>query len=426
VTETRVSKDEHIMSTNIETNAAFDINKIREDFPLLTQMVNGKPLVYFDNAATSQKPKVVLDALNNYYLTTNANIHRGAHYLASKGTQEYEDSREAIRQFLNAASTEEVIFVRGVTEAINLVASTFGRQQVQAGDEVIISTMEHHSNIVPWQLLCEEKGAKLKVIPITDEGELIIEEYEKLLTEKTKIVSIVHASNSLGTVNPVKEMIAMAHKVGAKVLVDGAQASVHLDIDVQDLDADFYAFSGHKVYAPTGIGALYGKKELLEAMPPYHGGGEMIKDVTFEKTTFNDLPHKFEAGTPNIGDGIAFKHALDYIASIGKSTIAQYEDELLKYASAKLQEIDGLKIIGNAAHKVSVISFIVEGVHHNDIGILLDTEGIAIRTGHHCTQPLMQRFDILGTSRVSFAMYNTKDEVDTLIKGMHKALKMLR
>ena len=414
------------MNTNTETNTIFDINKIRADFPLLTQEVNGKPLVYLDNAATSQKPKVVLDALNDYYLTTNANIHRGAHYLASKGTQEYEDSREAIRQFLNASSIEEVIFVRGVTEGINLVASTFGRQNVQAGDEVIISTMEHHSNIVPWQLLCEEKGAKLKVIPITDEGELILEEYEKLLNERTKLVSIVHASNSLGTVNPVKEMIAMAHKVGAKVLVDGAQASVHLNIDVQDLDADFYVFSGHKVYAPTGIGALYGKKDILNAMPPYHGGGEMIKEVTFEKTTYNVLPHKFEAGTPNIADGIAFKHALDYIAGIGKEKVAQYEDELLQYATQQLQTIDGLQIIGTAKNKVSVISFIVEGVHHGDIGILLDTNGIAIRTGHHCTQPLMQRFGIQGTSRVSFAMYNTKEEVDVLIEGMNKALKMLR
>lgn len=414
------------MNTSTETNTSFDINKIRADFPLLTQVVNGKPLIYFDNAATSQKPKVVLDALNDYYRTTNANIHRGAHYLASKGTQEYEDAREAIRQFLNASSTEEVIFVRGVTEAVNLVASTYGRQHVQAGDEVIISTMEHHSNIVPWQLLCEEKGATLKVIPISDDGELIMEEYEKLLNEKTKLVSIVHASNALGTVNPVKEMITLAHKVGAKVLVDGAQASVHLDIDVQDLDADFYTFSGHKVYAPTGIGALYGKKEILEAMPPYHGGGEMIKEVTFEKTTYNSLPHKYEAGTPNIADGIAFKYALDYLAVIGKSTIARYEEELLQYATQQLSEIEGLRIIGTAKNKVSVISFIIDGVHHNDIGILLDTHGIAIRTGHHCTQPLMNRLGISGTSRVSFAMYNTKEEVDMLITSLNKALKMLR
>lgn len=414
------------MNTSTETNSSFDINKIRADFPLLTQVVNGKPLIYFDNAATSQKPKVVLDALNDYYRTTNANIHRGAHYLASKGTQEYEDAREAIRQFLNASSTEEVIFVRGVTEAVNLVASTYGRQNVQAGDEVIISTMEHHSNIVPWQLLCEEKGATLKVIPISDEGELIMEEYEKLLSEKTKLVSIVHASNALGTVNPVKEMIALAHKVGAKILVDGAQAAVHLDIDVQDLDADFYAFSGHKVYAPTGIGALYGKKEILDAMPPYHGGGEMIKEVTFEKTTYNSLPHKYEAGTPNIADGIAFKYALDYLAAIGKSTIAQYEEELLQYATQQLTEVEGLCIIGTAKNKVSVISFIVDGVHHNDIGILLDTHGIAIRTGHHCTQPLMNRLGISGTSRVSFAMYNTKEEVDMLVTSLNKALKMLR
>ena len=414
------------MNTSTETNTIFDINKIRADFPLLTQEVNGKPLVYFDNAATSQKPKVVLDALSDYYTTTNANIHRGAHYLASKGTQEYEDTREAIRQFLNASSTEEIIFVRGVTEGINLVASTFGRQNLKEGDEVIISTMEHHSNIVPWQMLCEEKGAVLKVIPITDEGELVLEAYEKLLSERTKIVSIVHASNSLGTVNPVKEMIAMAHKVGAKVLVDGAQASVHLNIDVQDLDADFYVFSGHKVYAPTGIGALYGKKDILNAMPPYHGGGEMIKEVTFEKTTYNSLPHKYEAGTPNIADGIAFKSALDYIAGFGKESIAQYEEELLQYATAQLQEVQGLRIIGTAPNKVSVISFVVEGVHHGDIGILLDTHGIAVRTGHHCTQPLMQRFGIAGTSRISFAMYNTKEEVDVLIDSLNKVLKMLR
>ncbi len=414
------------MNTSTETNTIFDINEIRADFPLLTQEVNGKPLVYFDNAATSQKPKVVLDALNGYYTTTNANIHRGAHYLASKGTQEYEDTREAIRQFLNASSTEEIIFVRGVTEGINLVASTFGRQNLKEGDEVIISTMEHHSNIVPWQMLCEEKGAVLKVIPITDEGELVLEAYEKLLSERTKIVSIVHASNSLGTVNPVKEMIAMAHKVGAKVLVDGAQASVHLNIDVQDLDADFYVFSGHKVYAPTGIGALYGKKDILNAMPPYHGGGEMIKEVTFEKTTYNSLPYKYEAGTPNIADGIAFKSALDYIAGFGKESIAQYEEELLQYATAQLQEVQGLRIIGTAPNKVSVISFVVEGVHHGDIGILLDTHGIAVRTGHHCTQPLMQRFGIAGTSRVSFAMYNTKEEVDVLIDSLNKVLKMLR
>ena len=410
---------------NTETTTQFDINKIRADFPILNQEVNGKPLIYLDNAATSQKPKAVIEALDTYYLKNNANIHRGAHYLAAKSTGDYEDTRESIRAFLNAELVEEIIFTRGVTEGVNLIASTWGRQNLQEGDEIILSTMEHHSNIVPWQLIAEEKGAKIKVIPITDSGELIMEEYRKLLSDKTKIVSVVYASNSLGTINPVKEIIDLAHEQGAVVMIDGAQASVHLDVDVQALDCDFYAFSGHKVYAPTGIGALYGKKELLEAMPPYHGGGEMIKDVSFTKTTFNAIPHKFEAGTPNIADAIAFKNALDYMAEIGKADIAAHEHMLLEYATEKLLEVPGLKIIGTAPEKVSLVSFIIDGVHHGDLGTLLDMNGIAVRTGHHCTQPLMDRFGIPGTTRASFAMYNTTEEIDTLVEGIHKAMKML-
>jgi cysteine desulfurase/selenocysteine lyase len=412
------------MENTLEAQA-FDVHTIRKDFPILHQEVNGKPLIYFDNAATSQKPTVVIEALKTYYLKNNANIHRGAHYLAAKSTEDYEATRAALQEFLNAQFVEEIIFIRGVTEAVNLVASTWGRTNIREGDEIILSEMEHHSNIVPWQLLAEEKGAKIKVIPVTDEGELILEEFEKLLSSRTKLISIVHASNALGTVNPVKEIIQKAHQAGAVVFVDGAQASVHLNIDVQDLDCDFYAFSGHKVYAPTGIGALYGKKELLNAMPPYQGGGEMIKDVSFEKSTFNELPHKFEAGTPNIADAIAFKSALDYVKKLGKENIAAYEHSLLEYATEQMQTIPGLKIIGTSANKVSVISFVVEGAHHSDIGTLLDAQGIAIRTGHHCTQPLMKRYNIPGTSRISFAMYNTREEVDAFIVALKKVLKML-
>ncbi|MDX2305222.1 MAG: cysteine desulfurase [Microscillaceae bacterium] len=408
-----------------EISTQFDVYKIREDFPILHQEVNGKPLIYLDNAATSQKPKAVIEALDTYYLKNNANIHRGAHYLAAKSTGDYEQTREAIRAFLNARWVEEIIFTRGVTEGVNLVASTWGRKNLQVGDEVILSTMEHHSNIVPWQLIVEEKGALIKVIPITDSGELILEEYCKLLSPKTKIVSIVHASNSLGTINPVKEIIDLAHEFGAVVMIDGAQASVHLDVDVQALNCDFYAFSGHKVYAPTGIGALYGKKEHLEAMPPYHGGGEMIKDVSFERTTFNEIPHKFEAGTPNIADAIAFKNALDYVAQIGKAEITTHEKMLLVYATERLLEIPGLRIIGTAPEKVSLVSFVIEGIHHGDLGTLLDLSGIAVRTGHHCTQPLMTRFGISGTTRASFAMYNTREEIDALVEGIRKAVKML-
>jgi cysteine desulfurase/selenocysteine lyase len=406
--------------------AAFDVDKIRADFPILHQNIHGKPLVYFDNAATTQKPIPVIQALSAYYETINANIHRGIHTLAEKATAGYEETRETCRSFINAKLTEEIIFTRGTTEGINLVASTYGRQHVTKGGEVIISTMEHHSNIVPWQMLCEEKGATLRVIPIDENGDIIFEEYEKLLSEKTQFVSVVHVSNSLGTINPVKQIIEKAHEYGVKVLVDGAQATSHLHIDVQDLDADFYAFSSHKLYGPTGIGVLYGKKELLEAMPPYQGGGEMIKEVSFEKTTYNDLPYKFEAGTPNIADTIALKTAIEYINHLGKENIARHEDDLLRYATEQLAEIPGLRIIGNAKQKVSVISFVLEGVHHQDIGIILDTQGIAVRTGNHCTQPLMNRFCILGTTRASFSMYNTFEEIDRLVAGLHKVVKMMK
>lgn len=401
------------------------IAAIRNDFPILSEEINGKPLVYFDNAATTQKPQVVLDALNGYYQHYNANIHRGIHHLAEKATAAFEDSRKSIQKFLNAEFNEEIIFTYGTTDSINLVAQTYGRAFLKAGDEIIISTLEHHSNIVPWQLLCEEKGCKLKVIPINDQGELIVEEYEKLLTERTKFVSVVHVSNALGTINPIKHIIDKAHAVGAKVLIDGAQASSHIHIDVQALDCDFYALSLHKLYGPTGMGILYGKKDVLNAMPPWRGGGEMIKEVTFEKTTYADLPYKFEAGTPNIADVVAAKTAIDYVETLGKDVIAAHEHALLVYATEALKSIDGLRIIGEAKDKVSVISFAIEGLHHQDIGVILDQQGIAIRTGHHCTQPLMQRFGIQGTSRASFAVYNTTAEIDKLVQGLHKVKKML-
>ncbi|MCE7064154.1 cysteine desulfurase [Dyadobacter sp. CY326] len=402
-----------------------DIASIRNDFPILNEIVNGKQLVYFDNAATTQKPHLVLDALSGYYEHYNANIHRGIHHLAEKATSAFEQSRRRLQTFLNAPLSEEIIFTYGTTDGINLVASSYGRTFLKAGDEVIISTMEHHSNIVPWQMLCEEKGCILKVIPINDEGELLMDEYEKLLTDRTKFVSVVHVSNSLGTINPVKEIIAKAHAVGAKVLLDGAQASSHLHLDVQDLDCDFYSLSLHKIYGPTGMGILYGKKELLDAMPPYRGGGEMIKEVTFEKTTYNELPYKFEAGTPNIADVVASKFALDYVDTLGKSNIAAHENMLLQYATEAVKEIEGLRIIGQAKEKVSVLSFVIDGIHHQDMGVLLDQQGIAVRTGHHCTQPLMRRFNITGTTRASFAVYNTTDEIDLLIQGLHKVKRML-
>ena len=404
---------------------AIDVYDIRRQFPILRREVKGKPLVYFDNAATSQKPQSVIDALVNYYTHYNANIHRGIHTLAEEATAAFEATRDAVQQFIQAASREEIVFTRGATEGINLVANTWGRQHINKGDEIIISTMEHHSNIVPWQILCEEKGALLKVIPINDEGEFLINEYEKLLGPKTKLVSVVHASNSLGTINPVKQIIDAAHKTGAVVLIDGAQSTVHLDIDVQQMDCDFFVFSGHKLYGPTGTGVLYGKKNLLETMPVFQGGGEMIKEVTFKKTTYNDLPYKYEAGTPNIADVIALKAALDFINQTGKEHIRKHEEELLQYAKAALEQLPGLRIIGRAKEKVSVVSFVIDKIHSQDLGILLDNQGIAVRTGHHCTQPLMDRFGIAGTTRASFAVYNTKEEVDKLVAGLNKVIKML-
>lgn len=405
---------------------AFDVHAIRQQFPILQRMVKGKPLVYFDNAATAQKPKVVIDALTEYYEKYNANIHRGIHSLAEEATAAYEATRDTVQAFINAGSREEIIFTRGVTESINLVAYSWGRANLKAGDEILISGMEHHSNIVPWQLVAAETGAVLQVIPVDDRGVLQLEDFYQLLSGKTKIVSVVHASNSLGTINPVKEMIDAAHHVGAVVLVDGAQSSVHLDIDVQQLDCDFFTISSHKVYGPTGVGVLYGKRALLEAMPPFMGGGEMIREVSFEKSTWNDLPYKFEAGTPNIADTVAFKAALDFVQSVGKSNARAHEEELLQYATSQLQQLDGVRLIGTAAEKVSVASFIVEGVHPQDLGILLDNQGVAVRTGHHCTQPLMQRFGIPGTTRASFAMYNTREEIDVMIAGLQKAIKLLR
>lgn len=406
-------------------SSGFDVQSIRKFFPILTRELNDKRLVYLDNAATSQKPQVVIDALSNYYSNYNANIHRGIHTLAEEATAAYESTRITVRKFINASVPEEIIFTRGATEGINLVAYTWGRQNINAGDEIIISGMEHHSNIVPWQILCEEKKAVLKVIPVTEEGELDLEAYKKLLSSKTKLVAVVHVSNSLGTINPAKEIIDSAHRVGAVVMIDGAQSTVHLDIDVQQLDCDFFAFSGHKVYGPTGVGVLYGKKELLESMPPFMGGGEMIKEVTFEKTTYADLPYKYEAGTPNIADTVALKSALDFINKTGKDAIRKHESGLLKYVTTQLEALPGVRIIGKAKEKVSVVSFIIENIHPQDIGVLLDNQGIAVRTGHHCTQPLMARFEIPGTVRASFAMYNTIEEIDTLIISLQKAIKML-
>ena len=403
-----------------------DVQAIRKQFPVLEREVKGKQLVYFDNAATTQKPQAVIDALINYYSGYNANIHRGIHTLAEEATAAFEGTRDAVHEFINAESREQIVFTSGTTEGINLVAQTWGRQNIKEGDEIIISNMEHHSNIVPWYMLAQEKKAVLRIIPINEDGELEMDEFDKLLSEKTKFVSIVHVSNALGTINPVKEIIEKAHSVGAKVLVDGAQSTVHLDIDVQAMGCDFFVFSSHKLYGPTGIGALYGKRELLEAMPPYQGGGEMIKEVSFNTITWNDLPYKFEAGTPNIADTIAFKAAMEFTASIGKEKIRQHENALLAYATEQLEQIEGLRIIGRAKQKISVISFVIDGTHPQDIGILLDNRGIAVRTGNHCAQPLMERLCIRGTTRASFAMYNTMEEVDRLIEGLHKAVKLLK
>jgi len=413
------------METLTTISPVFDVENIREMFPILSRKLNDKTLVYLDNAATSQKPQVVIDALSNYYSHYNANIHRGIHTLAEEATAAYESTRVTVKSFINAAFPEEIIFTRGATEGINLVAYTWGRKNIRAGDEIIISGMEHHSNIVPWQILCEERKSILKIIPVTDSGELDMEAYKNLLSSKTKLVSVVHVSNSLGTINPVKEIIDAAHRVGAIVMIDGAQSTVHLDIDVQELNCDFFAFSGHKVYGPTGVGVLYGKKDLLQSMPPFMGGGEMIKEVTFEKTTYADLPYKYEAGTPNIADTVALKSALDFINETGKDAIRKHENDLLRYATSQLEALPGLTIIGTAEEKVSVVSFVIANIHPQDIGVLLDNQGIAVRTGHHCTQPVMVRFGIPGTVRASFAMYNTKEEIDRLVNGLQKAIKML-
>jgi cysteine desulfurase / selenocysteine lyase len=413
------------MNTIENTILKFDVEEVRKDFPILSQQVNGKPLIYFDNAATSQKPQAVIDAITDYYSTYNSNVHRGVHALSQKATMAYEASRIKIKNFINASDAHEVIFTKGTTEAINLVAHAYGRKLLKAGDEIIISYLEHHSNIVPWQMLCEATGSILRVIPIDDNGDIIFEEFESLLSEKTKLVSVTHISNALGTINPVGEIIRKAHAVGARVMVDGAQAIHHTKIDVQLLDCDFYAFSGHKMYGPTGVGILYGKLDLLNEMNPFLGGGDMIKTVSFEETVYNELPHKFEAGTPNIEGSIALGAAVDYINSIGIENIEAYERELLQYATEKVQQIEGFRIIGTAKEKASVISFIVEGTHPYDVGVILDKMGIAVRTGHHCTQPLMERFKLPGTCRASFAFYNTKEEIDTFIKGVEKANKML-
>jgi len=402
----------------------FDVARIREDFPILKQQVHGKPLVYLDNAATSQKPQVVIDTLLRYYTMENSNVHRGVHYLSEQATQDYEGARTKIRRLLNASDDREIIFVRGTTEGINLVAQSYGRPNIGQGDEVIISAMEHHSNIVPWQILCQERGAHLRVIPMNDAGELLMDEYEKLLGPRTKLVSIVHISNSLGTINPIEQIIAMAHSRRVPVLVDGAQSAPHMVVDVRKLDCDFFVFSGHKLYGPTGIGVLYGKANLLEAMPPYQGGGDMIRAVTFEKTLYNVLPYKFEAGTPNIAGTIGLGAAIDYVTDLGLDRTSAYEQELLEYATKRLSAISGLRLIGTAREKASILSFILEGIHPHDVGTILDSEGIAIRTGHHCCQPVMDRLDVAATARASLAFYNTKAEIDALVKGIAKVIEV--
>ncbi|MCI0449857.1 MAG: cysteine desulfurase [Chlorobi bacterium] len=404
----------------------FDVDQVRKDFPILSREVNGKPLVYFDNAATSQKPLSVINALDNYYKTCNSNIHRGVYLISAEASEAYDKAKDKVKEFIGAKDSSEIIFTRGTTEAINLAAYSYGRQSVTEGDEVIISTMEHHSNIVPWQVLCDEKKAKLKIIPITDSGEIIMDEYKKMLNEKVKLVSICHISNSIGTINPVKEIIKLAHEKNIPILVDGAQAVHHTKVDVQSLDADFYAFSAHKMYGPMGIGVLYGKAELLEQMPPYQTGGDMISSVSFEKTDYNEIPMKFEAGTPNVEGAIGLTEAIDYINSIGRDQIHEHEKEILEYATEEIEQIESVKIIGTARNKTGSLSFIVEGLSALDIGIMLDTFGVAVRTGHHCTEPLMRRFKIPGTVRASFAMYNTKEEIDVFTSALRKSINILK
>jgi cysteine desulfurase / selenocysteine lyase len=423
---TAVVADEELRAPSSALPAPLDVARIRADFPILQRRVHGKRLVYLDNAATTQKPQAVIDRIVRYYTEENSNVHRGVHHLSEVATAAYEAARTTVKKFIHARDEKEIVFTRGTTEAINLVAQAWGRANVKAGDEVLITAIEHHSNIVPWQMLCAEKAATLRVAPVNDAGDVLLDEFAALLNERTKIVAIGHASNALGTINPVKQMIAMAHDAGAIVIVDGAQGVPHLPIDVQDLGCEFYAFSGHKVYAPTGIGVLYGKEAILDAMPPWQGGGDMILSVSFEKTTYNALPYKFEAGTPNIEGVIGLATALDYISAIGIDAIAAHEHDLERYATRRLLEIDGLKIIGTAKAKASVISFTLEGVHPHDIGTILDQEGIAIRTGHHCAQPIMLRFNIPATGRASFGMYNTREEADALVSGLKRVIEVFR
>ena len=402
----------------------FDVERVRADFPLLRQQVNGKPLVYLDNGATSQKPQCVIDELVRYYTTENANVHRGVHTLSQLATDDYEGARSKVRRFLNAADDREIIYTRGTTEGINLVAQTFGRQNVGPGDEIVVSNMEHHSNIVPWQMLCEEKGAVLRVVPIDDSGELLMDEYEAMVGPRTKLVSITHVSNALGTVVPVERIVGIAHAQGVPVLLDGAQAVPHMPVDVRRLDCEFYVFSGHKLFGPTGIGILYGKGEILEALPPFQGGGEMIKSVTFEKTIYNDLPYKFEAGTPHIAGAIGLGAAIDYVQALGFEGIEAHEAELLEYGTRALSAIEGLRIVGTAHHKAGILSFTLENIHPHDIGTILDEQGIAVRTGHHCAQPVMQRFQIPATARASMAFYNTKHDIDALVHGLDRVIEV--
>jgi len=411
----------NVTDTNVrEFGSSFDVERVRADFPILQQKARGHKLVYLDNAATSQKPKAVIDAIVRYYERDNANIHRGVHYLSERATEEYETARKVVQSFLNAEHASEIIFVRSATEAINLVAQTYGRVHVGPGDEVLITAMEHHSNIVPWQLLCDEKSAKLRIAPINDKGELLLDEFEKLLGPRTKIVSLGHVSNALGTIAPLAKIIDIAHAKNIPVVVDGAQAAPRLPVDVQELDCDFYAFSGHKAYGPTGIGVLYGKLALLEEMPPYQGGGDMISSVTFEKTIYNKVPHKFEAGTPDMSGAVGLRAAIEYLNRLGIERISKYEHDLLIYATETVSAIPGVRLIGSAKEKAGVLSFVMEGVHPHDVGTILDQEGIAIRTGHHCAQPVMERFGVDATARASFGLYNTKEEIDALVRGIQK------
>lgn len=413
-------------ATRRTVSEGLDVLRLRDEFPILKQKAHGKPLVYLDNAATSQKPQAVLDRLKDYYLQANSNVHRGVHLLSERATRDFEDARVKVQRFLNAADKSEIIFTRGTTESINLVAQSFGRSRLKAGDEIVISHMEHHSNIVPWQMLCEQTGAVLRVIPISDRGELLLDEYEKLLNSRTRIVSVVHVSNALGTINPVRRIIELAHAAGAVTLIDGAQAVPHLPVDVRALDCDFYAFSGHKLYGPTGIGVLYGKAKLLESMPPYQGGGDMISSVTFAKTTYNTLPYKFEAGTPDIAGGIGLGAAIDYVNAVSLDAIARHEHDLLDYGTEALSQIEGLTLIGTAPEKAGVLSFVLDGVHPHDAGTILDQEGVAVRTGHHCCQPLMDRMGLPATARASFALYNTREDIDALVRGIHKVQEVFK